>query len=135
MGFSIFGNSGSSSSSSTSVTKNEQTTSTPQLNFAGAGPAAGALVVNPTLTDSSITGGITTNSTTYYAPITFTPSTNYGDSAVASAQQTAQQATNDSTSSGSGGILATLQGLFSGSNLYWILGALVVIMYARGHHK
>lgn len=119
---------GGGNSQSTSNVTNTQETTTTQVDMSGSAGASSQTIVG-----GSGDGTISANS--YNAPLYLTPSTNIGDAAIKLAQQTAQAsiaASAPSVSSDSGSILDKI---FAGNNLYWIIGAVVLVMIWRGHHK
>jgi hypothetical protein len=124
----LFGG-GNSTSTVNAQTYNFEGTSSNEADQAGAAGSS-SLVIAPQIIGGGTIGDI--SPAIYNAPIYLTPSVNTGDAAVAAAQQTAQDALTASAPNAST-LGSTLSSLFSGSNLYWILGALVVIMLARGH--
>jgi hypothetical protein len=126
----LFGG-GNSSTTTTTLVQDYTGTNAPGLSLDGAAGSVG-LVISPQVVGSGSIGGIAP--TLYNAPVYLTPSVNVGDSAIQAAQQTSQAAiAAQSPNANTAG--STLQNLLSGDNLYWIIGALVIVMFARGHAR
>jgi hypothetical protein len=124
----LFGGGGSNSTVLTTV-ENYEGTNSPQVNQAGAAGSL-ALTYAPQVIGSGTVGSFSPN--VYNAPLYITPSVNTGDSALQAAQQTAQAAVSAS-SPNANTIGSSFQSLLTGNDIYWVLGALVIVMLTRGH--
>lgn len=114
-------------------TTNENAEINPQVSFAtgSVGPQVSALVAPTVFGDFN--GNIATTTNTNYAPLNvLTTGDNYGDTALNSLTKLAGIQQSPATAGGTG-IAATVSNLFSGSAIYWILGAIVFLHLA--HHK
>lgn len=133
MGFSLVGNSGDSSSTSNVYETSNTASLNPQNDQQGASTGAFAVNYSPQVVGGGSIGGLDGGINDYYAPVTISSiGTAAGDSALAAATNIADtqaQSIPGASSTQSGG----LSSLFSGSWIYWILGALVLLFLA--HHK
>lgn len=133
----LFGGGNVSSKNSVS-TQNYNATTTPQTDLSGS-TAGSAAVVTPTVLGGGSVGAINTTSSSFFAPVNYTPSVNYGDAAVKAAQQTAQTALQSTSASQQAQVTSSnspswFTALFSAPDIYYLLGALVLLMIYRGHH-
>jgi hypothetical protein len=122
---------GGGNSQSTSNTTNFGATIAPGLSLSSS-PNSAPLLVTPTVQGSGSIGSINAVSGSYYAPVNINASSNYGDAAVQASAQQQQAAIGGSSLSSTGAISSTLSSLLSGTNLYWILGALVLLFLMKG---
>lgn len=134
----LFGG-GNSSSSTSTTTNNLENTVTPQSDLSGS--TAGVNVqTSPTALQGSV-GAITTNASSFFAPVYNTPSFNEGDSAIDAAQQTAQaQISAQSAAQQAGATSASsspswFTNLFQAPDIYYLIAGLVLLMIFRGHHR